>query len=92
MTGTACVRRALCETSQQPDAGEPGTFLVELMRAIFSLPLLGDFANGSDSGGGRVNAAHRQYDEAIAVGRQRLDCQKHFGQCAGSVWAGAFSM
>lgn len=49
MAGTECIRRALCETSQQRTDGEPDEFLVEIMRAIFSLPTQQDIhgqANG----------------------------------------------
>lgn len=91
MDGTECVKRALCETSQQRSDGEPESFLVEIMRAVFSLPSLDDI-HGNRTAAAAVDPMHRVYDEAIATGRQSADCAQLFGRCEGSIWTGSFSM
>lgn len=95
MNGTECVKRALCETSQQRTDVEPDSFLVEIMRAVFSLPSQGDIHGGRSQpspSSGDVDPMHRLYDEAIATGRQSADCGRLFDRCEGSIWSGAFSI
>lgn len=103
MDGNECVKRALCETQQQRSAGEPDSFLAEIMRAVFTMPTHGDVhGDGADANNrsrfARASAAdidplHREYDEALAHGRlAAADCGHQFGRCEGSIWSGAFAM
>ncbi|XP_075144852.1 uncharacterized protein LOC142219952 [Haematobia irritans] len=78
--GHHCVLRALCETGQKQGDHEPGSFVGELMRTIFTLP----------------EAFHREhghkelrYDAANAhIG----DCATRYHLCKDSLWSSHFVM
>ncbi|KAG7188259.1 hypothetical protein KM043_007925 [Ampulex compressa] len=75
LDGRACVMRALCETSQR-DSSEvsKGTFVQELLHAIFTLPRDGRrFERSSD----------QDYDDAYGASG---DCQRLYPTCRHSIY------
>ncbi|XP_005188035.1 uncharacterized protein LOC101901708 [Musca domestica] len=78
--GHHCVLRALCETGQKSHEKLPGSFVGELMRAIFTLP--------EAFGGDRGYKEHR-YDMANShVG----NCAARYQLCKDSMWSSHFVM
>ena len=77
--GKACVLRALCETGQQNENDVKGSFLVEIMRAIFTLP---------DQMKAFKKEHHEIYDKAH--NSVEKDCSETFAQCQDSIWAPDF--
>jgi hypothetical protein len=77
--GTACVLKSLCETSQKNQNDEKGSFLTEILRAVFSLP---------DQIHPHKKDNHRHYDEA----HQKLDhdCSILYPDCEESFWSPDF--
>uniref|UniRef100_A0A336M7N1 CSON013180 protein n=1 Tax=Culicoides sonorensis TaxID=179676 RepID=A0A336M7N1_CULSO len=74
--GVQCVLRALCETGQRANKHEPGTFLQEIMRAIFSLPaaIINDH---------NIPENHKSYDEAHS---HKQSCEEKYSKCTHSIW------
>lgn len=79
--GNACVRRALCETGQQNQNGEKGPFLMEILRAVFSLPDQVEENYEKDF--------HQQFDNA----HQQIEhnCADLYSKCETSIWSSDFS-
>lgn len=91
MNGPECVKRALCETRRQRRDAQPDSFLIEIMRAVFTLPKAVRLRrSAADSG----DASQRAYDEAhFREGdRTNVECAAMFNKCGGSVWSEAFRM
>lgn len=92
MNGPACVKRALCETRRQRRDTKPDSFLIEIMRAVFTLPkALRTRRSVSD---GVTDHIHRAFDEAhFGIGdRTDVECSDTFDECPGSVWSDSFRM
>ena len=66
----------MCETGKRDHDTEPGSFVVEIMRAIFTLPETHIHEHVTDR-----KAKH--YDEAHAYGG---DCSKLYPLCQDSIW------
>ena len=77
--GTACVLKTLCEVGQKSSETDPGSFLGEIIRAIFSLPM----AQLKPS----FKEKHRQYDDAHLLVE---NCAEKFPACKQSVWSVGF--
>ncbi|CAO1438957.1 unnamed protein product [Diamesa serratosioi] len=79
--GNACVRRALCETGQQNQNAEKGPFLMEILRAVFSLPDQVEHNYEKDF--------HQEFDNA----HQQLEhnCAELYSKCETSIWSQDFS-
>ncbi|XP_039493958.1 uncharacterized protein LOC120453352 [Drosophila santomea] len=77
--GHHCVLRTLCETGQKSEEEEPGTFVGELMRAVFTLPEAMD----------NEPVAYRDthYDKAHAT---KADCAALYPECKQSMWQAQF--
>ncbi|EDV53859.1 uncharacterized protein LOC6554833 [Drosophila erecta] len=77
--GHHCVLRTLCETGQKSAEEEPGTFVGELMRAVFTLPEAMD----------NEPVAYRDthYDKAHA---SKADCAALYPECKQSMWQAQF--
>jgi hypothetical protein len=77
--GTACVLRALCETAQQNQNPEKAPFLIEILRAIFTIPhqVLPYKKN-----------SHQIYDDAHS--NLTADCAELYPQCKDSFWSPEF--
>ncbi|KAH8346123.1 hypothetical protein KR067_005904 [Drosophila pandora] len=77
--GYHCVLRTLCETGQKSKEQEPGTFVGELMRAVFTIPEALD----------NEPVAYRDthYDKAHAA---KQDCATLYPECKQSMWAAQF--
>ncbi|XP_017117235.1 uncharacterized protein LOC108139133 [Drosophila elegans] len=77
--GHHCVLRTLCETGQKSQEEEPGTFVGELMRAVFTLPEAMD----------NEPVAYRDthYDKAHAA---QQDCATLYPECKQSMWQAQF--
>ncbi|XP_055852565.1 uncharacterized protein LOC129916573 [Episyrphus balteatus] len=76
--GHECVLKALCETGQKGNEEEPGTFVGEIMRSIFTMP---------ESEDPVYSQKHKLYDEAHAhVG----NCIERFPLCPDSLWKADF--
>ncbi|XP_033167422.1 uncharacterized protein LOC117145765 [Drosophila mauritiana] len=77
--GHHCVLRTLCETGQKSTEEEPGTFVGELMRAVFTLPEAMD----------NEPVAYRDthYDKAHA---SKADCAALYPECKQSMWQAQF--
>ncbi|XP_063709313.1 uncharacterized protein LOC134837850 [Culicoides brevitarsis] len=80
LDGMQCVLRALCETGQRSNNHEPGTFLQEIMRAVFSLP-------GQVISESIMHEKHQSYDEAHS---HEEDCQEKYSRCNHSIWDSNF--
>lgn len=80
MNGQDCVLRALCETGQRGHETKPASFVVEIMRAIFTLP------ENHIHDSVPLNK-HRSYDEAhLYEGK----CEEMFSSCKDSIWSETF--
>ncbi|XP_037732547.1 uncharacterized protein LOC119563291 [Drosophila subpulchrella] len=77
--GHHCVLRTLCETGQKSGEEEPGTFVGELMRAVFTIPEAMD----------NEPVAYRDthYDKAHA---SKQDCAALYPGCKQSMWQAQF--
>ncbi|KAH8294289.1 hypothetical protein KR054_010489 [Drosophila jambulina] len=77
--GRHCVLRTLCETGQKSKEEEPGTFVGELMRAVFTIPEALD----------NEPVAYRDthYDKAHA---SKQDCASLYPECKQSMWQAQF--
>ncbi|KAH8278414.1 hypothetical protein KR018_002872, partial [Drosophila ironensis] len=77
--GYHCVLRTLCETGQKSKEQEPGTFVGELMRAVFTIPEALD----------NEPVAYRDthYDKAHA---SKQDCATLYPECKQSMWQTQF--
>lgn len=90
MNGPECVKRALCETRRQRRDTKPDSFLIEIMRAVFTLPKALRMKR-SPTIGANVEM-QRAYDEAhFGFGdREDVECSAMFARCPGSVWSDSF--
>lgn len=92
MNGVECVKRALCETRRQRRDTQPDSFLIEMMRAVFTLPKALQRRRRSTAEDDVHDDMHRSFDEAHFNEGDRTDveCAATFAKCAGSVWSEAF--
>ncbi|KAG5672416.1 hypothetical protein PVAND_002547 [Polypedilum vanderplanki] len=77
--GTACVLRALCETAQKNQSEKKAPFLIEILRALFTLPHQ-VLPYKKDS--------HQMYDDAHS--NLTADCAQLYPQCKDSFWSSDF--
>lgn len=82
--GKNCVLKALCETGQRYHERGSGTFVGEIMRAIFSLPKI-DGAHKYQPN----HENHIHYDIAHGHGLE-ANCDKLYPQCKDSIWSADF--
>ncbi|KAH8414058.1 hypothetical protein KR222_003772, partial [Zaprionus bogoriensis] len=77
--GHQCVLRTLCETGQKSQEREPGSFVGELLRAVFTMPEALD----------QEAVAYRdtRYDKAHAA---QGDCAALYPDCQRSIWEAPF--
>ncbi|KAH8414060.1 hypothetical protein KR222_003775 [Zaprionus bogoriensis] len=77
--GHQCVLRTLCETGQKSQEREPGSFVGELLRAVFTMPEALD----------QEAVAYRdtRYDKAHAA---EGDCAALYPDCQRSIWEAPF--
>lgn len=86
--GDACVRRALCETSRrQRSDREPGSFVGELMRVVFSLPDVAQHAVDHE----RLRREDA-YHEAAHGGEEGVTCAVRYAACEASVWESVYTV
>ncbi|XP_073819315.1 uncharacterized protein [Musca autumnalis] len=78
--GHHCVLRALCETGQKSHEQQPGSFVGELMRAIFTLPEAFD---------ADLSYKEQRYDAAHS---HPGDCASRYELCKDSMWSSHFVM
>jgi hypothetical protein len=71
--------RALCETAQRNQGEEKGPFLLEILRAVFSLPHQTEPYRTEN---------HIEFDEAHA--KLSEDCAKLYSDCSDSIWSPTF--
>lgn len=75
VNGKACVLKTLCEVGNKRSETEPGSFLGEIIRVIFSLP---------DAGHGHnIDKRFIHYDNAH---RNTDDCAERFDDCPENIW------
>lgn len=89
--GDVCVRRALCETSRKrrSDGNEPGSFVGELLRVVFSLP---DVAT-TDSDHERLRREDGYHEAAHGGDREAdVDCAARYAACGESVWESVYTL
>ncbi|XP_037038698.1 uncharacterized protein LOC119076131 [Bradysia coprophila] len=74
--GSDCLRKALCETSQRQGNEKPGSFVAEIMRVIFSLPVPNEDTvyHGPNE---------RDYDMAHNAS---INCSEMYSKCKESLW------
>ncbi|XP_070503948.1 uncharacterized protein [Chironomus tepperi] len=77
--GTGCVLRALCETAQKNQNNEKAPFLIEILRAIFTLP---------HQVMPYKKDLHHAYDDAHS--NLSGDCAELYPQCKDSIWSSDF--
>ncbi|EDW04955.1 GH24022 [Drosophila grimshawi] len=77
--GHQCVLRTLCETGQKSNEKEPGSFVGELLRAVFTIPEALDHEP--------VAYRDTRYDKAHA---HKNDCAVLFPECKHSIWDAPF--
>lgn len=77
--GTGCVLRALCETAQKNQNEEKAPFLIEILRAVFTLPHQ-VMPYRKDS--------HQVYDDAHS--NLNAECEELYPQCRDSIWSPDF--
>ncbi|XP_016987995.1 uncharacterized protein LOC108050710 [Drosophila rhopaloa] len=77
--GHHCVLRTLCETGQKSAEEEPGTFVGELMRAVFTIP---EAVQNEP-----VAYRDTHYDKAHAA---QQDCATLYPECKQSMWQAQF--
>ncbi|XP_004519826.1 myb-like protein AA [Ceratitis capitata] len=78
-----CLLRALCETGQKSNEVRPGTFVGELMRAVFTMPEPLD----DDLLENRVHYKDQRFDLANAF---KGACAQEYGLCRESLWKSQF--
>ncbi|XP_037942797.1 uncharacterized protein LOC119675663 [Teleopsis dalmanni] len=83
LNGHHCVLRALCETGQKSREKVPGTFIGELMRAVFTMPEALD----EDLQKHRVPYIAQRYDEANSF---EGSCMERYELCTNSLWQSHF--
>ncbi|TMW48671.1 hypothetical protein DOY81_006260, partial [Sarcophaga bullata] len=76
--GHHCVLKALCETGQKSHEYKPGSFVGELMRAIFTMPEPLDAITGH---------REKRYDMAHAM---QDNCANRYHLCKDSLWSSHF--
>ncbi|XP_037892074.1 uncharacterized protein LOC119638978 [Glossina fuscipes] len=81
--GHHCVLRALCETGQKATEVQPGSFVGELMRAVFTIPE--PLPEDLDS----LGYKEKRYDVANAL---TGNCATRYHLCKESLWASHFVM
>lgn len=77
--GHECVLRTLCETGQKAHEKEPGSFVGELLRAVFTIPEALDHEP--------VAYRDSRYDKAHA---HDGDCAALYPKCKLSLWEAPF--
>ncbi|XP_055305020.1 uncharacterized protein LOC129569832 [Sitodiplosis mosellana] len=77
--GTECVLKTLCEVGQKRHETEPASFLAEIVRAVFSLPV----AQLQRV----IHKRHIDYDDAHQT---IVDCTAKFPLCPESIWSAGF--
>lgn len=77
LDGEACLLKTLCETKQKENE-ERGTFVSEIIRAIFTLPTPNEKV---------TNTNHQNYDKAY---KNCKNCSEQFPDCSESVWKSDF--
>lgn len=77
--GKACVLRALCETGQKNQEDEKGPFLMEILRAVFSLPH-------------QVHSYSKESNQHFDDAHSELkgNCTDLYPQCKDSIWSDDF--
>ncbi|XP_029409127.2 uncharacterized protein LOC105232974 [Bactrocera dorsalis] len=78
-----CILRALCETGQKSNERAPGTFVGELMRALFTIPEALD----EDVMENRIHYKDKRYDAANAF---QGSCAEEYALCRQSLWKSQF--
>lgn len=78
-----CILRAICETGQKSNERTPGTFVGELMRALFTIPEALD----EDIMENRIHYKDRRYDAANTF---QGSCAKEYALCKQSLWKSQF--
>ncbi|XP_053966960.1 uncharacterized protein LOC128868658 [Anastrepha ludens] len=78
-----CILRALCETGQKSKERGPGTFVGEIMRAVFTIPEALD----QDLLYNRIHYKDQRYDRANAF---EGSCDKEYALCQQSLWETQF--
>uniref|UniRef100_A0A1A9ZCI8 Uncharacterized protein n=1 Tax=Glossina pallidipes TaxID=7398 RepID=A0A1A9ZCI8_GLOPL len=81
--GHHCVLRALCETGQKATEVQPGSFVGELMRAVFTIPE--PLPEDPDS----LGYKEKRYDIANAL---TGNCATRYHLCKESLWTSHFVM
>ncbi|XP_067619949.1 uncharacterized protein [Eurosta solidaginis] len=74
-----CILRALCETGQKSNERRPGTFVGEIMRAVFTIPE----ALEADILQNRIHYKDQRYDRANTF---EGNCAKEYSLCQQSLW------
>ncbi|KNC21723.1 hypothetical protein FF38_03979 [Lucilia cuprina] len=82
--GHHCVLRALCETGQKSKEHKPGSFVGELMRAIFTMPEPVDATTDTHH---RIGYKEQRYDTANAL---KENCTRSYNLCKDSLWSSHF--
>ncbi|XP_037808477.1 uncharacterized protein LOC119601551 [Lucilia sericata] len=82
--GHHCVLRALCETGQKSKEHKPGSFVGELMRAIFTMP---EPLDETSDGRHRIGYKEQRYDTANAL---KENCTRRYNLCKDSLWSSHF--
>lgn len=72
--------RALCETAQKNQSDEKAPFLIEILRAIFTLP--------HQVMPGYKKDSHEHYEDAHS--NLNADCAVLYPQCNDSIWSPDF--
>ncbi|XP_036333991.1 uncharacterized protein LOC118744781 [Rhagoletis pomonella] len=78
-----CILRALCETGQKSKERSPGTFVGEIMRAVFTVPEALD----EDLLENRIHYKDQRYDRANGF---EGSCNKQYALCEQSLWETEF--
>ncbi|XP_011191214.2 uncharacterized protein LOC105217751 [Zeugodacus cucurbitae] len=78
-----CILRALCETGQKSKELAPGTFVGELMRAVFTMPEALD----EDIMENRMHYKEKRFDTANAF---QGSCAEEYALCQKSLWESEF--
>lgn len=95
--GHSCVLKALCETGQRHHEKGTGTFVGEIMRAIFSLPKtkgkpMIEFNLEEKKKGDTTGRSHEiplHYDRAHNHGPEK-NCEELYPDCVDSIWSADF--
>ncbi|XP_065354529.1 uncharacterized protein LOC135948999 [Calliphora vicina] len=79
--GHHCVLRALCETGQKSHERKPGSFVAELMRAIFTMP---EPIDATADGLPQIGYKEQRYDTANSL---KGNCASRYNLCKDSLWS-----